>query len=199
MMLPLGFSPFNVGPTETIVVLVIVLILFGGKSCRIWRARWAAAWAIQKGQGRGEKLTNEKGQEIVDDIKSEPERWKAQGLTPPADRRADSPSCPPRSRAPCGWSGSATGGSLGHTALIVRRRFAARHDGGVETGDRSRHPPLQWCRACPFHMVSAIDRLATDAGFQTLVLWVVAGAFCGCCPPPRVCLFHGSPNSTLSR
>ncbi|MBP8802152.1 MAG: twin-arginine translocase TatA/TatE family subunit [Kiritimatiellae bacterium] len=71
-MLPLGFSPFNVGPTELIVVLVIVLILFGGKKLPdLARSLGRSLGEFKKGKEEGEKLTNEKVKEIVDDIKSE--------------------------------------------------------------------------------------------------------------------------------
>ncbi len=72
MMLPLGFSPVNVGPTELIVVLVIVLILFGGKKLPdLARSLGRSLGEFKKGKEEGEKLTNEKVKEIVDDIKSE--------------------------------------------------------------------------------------------------------------------------------
>jgi TatA/E family protein of Tat protein translocase len=66
MMLP------NVGPTELIVVLVIVLILFGGKKLPdLARSLGRSLGEFKKGKEEGEKLTNEKVKEIVDDIKSE--------------------------------------------------------------------------------------------------------------------------------
>ena len=34
MTLPLGFMGMNIGPTELLVVLAIVLVLFGGKKLR---------------------------------------------------------------------------------------------------------------------------------------------------------------------
>ncbi len=72
MMLPLGFSPFNVGPTELIVVLVIVLVLFGGKKLPdLARSLGRSLGEFKKGKDEGEKLANEKVKEIVDDIKRE--------------------------------------------------------------------------------------------------------------------------------
>jgi len=72
MMLPLCFSPFNVGPTELIVVLVIVLILFGGKKLPdLARSLGRSLGEFKKGKDEGEKLANEKVKEIVDDIKKE--------------------------------------------------------------------------------------------------------------------------------
>jgi hypothetical protein len=70
-----GFHSEPLGPTQLLLVLVIILVLFAGKSCRIWRAPWAADWAISRRARRGEKLANEKVKEIVDDIKKdEPEK-----------------------------------------------------------------------------------------------------------------------------
>ena len=76
MMLPLCFSLFNVGPTELIVVLVIVLILFGGKKLPdLARSLGRSLGEFKKGKDEGEKLANEKVKEIVDDIKrEEPEK-----------------------------------------------------------------------------------------------------------------------------
>ena len=76
MMLPLCFSPLNVGPTELIVVLVIVLILFGGKKLPdLARSLGRSLGEFKKGKDEGEKLANEKVKEIVDDIKrEEPEK-----------------------------------------------------------------------------------------------------------------------------
>ena len=76
MMLPLCFSPFNVGPTELIVVLVIVLILFGEKKLPdLARSLGRSLGEFKKGKDEGEKLANEKVKEIVDDIKrEEPEK-----------------------------------------------------------------------------------------------------------------------------
>ena len=72
MMLPLGFSPFNISPSELMIVLVIVLILFGGKKLPdLARSLGRSLGEFKKGKEEGEKLTNEKVKEIVDDIKSE--------------------------------------------------------------------------------------------------------------------------------
>jgi len=72
MMLPLAFSPFNVGPTELIVVLVIILVLFGGKKLPdLARSLGRSLGEFKKGKDEGEKLANEKVKEIVDDIKKE--------------------------------------------------------------------------------------------------------------------------------
>jgi sec-independent protein translocase protein TatA len=72
MMLPLGFSPFNVGPTELIVVLVIVLVLFGGKKLPdLARSLGRSLGEFKKGKDEGEQLANDKVKSIVDDIKKD--------------------------------------------------------------------------------------------------------------------------------
>jgi TatA/E family protein of Tat protein translocase len=75
-MMPLAFSPFNIGPTELIVVLVIILILFGGKKLPdLARSLGRSLGEFKKGRDEGEKLANEKLKEIVDDLKKdEPEK-----------------------------------------------------------------------------------------------------------------------------
>jgi TatA/E family protein of Tat protein translocase len=78
-MMPLAFSPFNIGPTELIVVLVIILILFGGKKLPdLARSLGRSLGEFKKGKDEGEKLANEKVKEIVDDIKKE-EPGKVEG------------------------------------------------------------------------------------------------------------------------
>ena len=60
MMLPLAFSPFNVGPTELIVVLVIILVLFGGKKLPdLARSLGRSLGEFKKGKDEGEKLAND--------------------------------------------------------------------------------------------------------------------------------------------
>jgi sec-independent protein translocase protein TatA len=72
MMLPLGFSPFNISPSELMIVLVIVLILFGGKKLPdLARSLGRSLGEFKKGKEEGERLANEKVKEIVDDIKKE--------------------------------------------------------------------------------------------------------------------------------
>ena len=72
MMLPLGFSPFNISPSELMIVLVIVLILFGGKKLPdLARSLGRSLGEFKKGKEEGEQLANEKVKEIIDDIKKE--------------------------------------------------------------------------------------------------------------------------------
>ena len=78
MMLPLGFLP-NIGPTELIVLLVIVLILFGGKKLPdLARSLGRSMGEFKKGKEEGEKLANEKVKEVVEDLKKE-EPTKVEG------------------------------------------------------------------------------------------------------------------------
>ena len=72
MTQPGGFLGMNVGPTELLVVLAIILVLFGGKKLPdLARSLGRSLGEFKKGKEEGEKLTNEKVKEIVDDIKSE--------------------------------------------------------------------------------------------------------------------------------
>lgn len=71
MTLPLGFLQ-NIGPTELIVLLVIVLILFGGKKLPdLARSLGRSMGEFKKGKEEGEKLANEKVKEVVEDLKKE--------------------------------------------------------------------------------------------------------------------------------
>ena len=76
MTLPLGFMGWNVGPTELLVILAIILVLFGGKKLPdLARSLGRSLGEFKKGKDEGEKLANEKVKEIVDDIKrEEPEK-----------------------------------------------------------------------------------------------------------------------------
>jgi sec-independent protein translocase protein TatA len=72
MMLPLGLSPFNIGGPELIIVLVIILVLFGGKKLPdLARSLGRSLGEFKKGKDEGEKLANTKVKEIVDDLKKE--------------------------------------------------------------------------------------------------------------------------------
>ncbi len=71
MTLPVGFIQ-NVGPTQLIIVLVIVLILFGSnKLPDLARSLGRSLGEFKKGREEGEKLANDKVKELVDDIKKE--------------------------------------------------------------------------------------------------------------------------------
>ena len=71
MTLPLGFIQ-NIGPTQLVLVLVIVLLLFGSsKLPDLARSLGRSLCEFKKGREEGEKLANEKVKEIVDDLKKE--------------------------------------------------------------------------------------------------------------------------------
>ncbi len=71
MMIPIGFIQ-NIGPTQLIIVLVIVLILFGSnKLPDLARSLGRSLGEFKKGREEGEKLANQKVKELVDDIKQE--------------------------------------------------------------------------------------------------------------------------------
>ncbi len=78
MMLPLGFIQ-NIGPTQLVLVLVIILLLFGSsKLPDLARSLGRSLGEFKKGREEGEKLANEKVKEIVDDLKKEePEKVEA--------------------------------------------------------------------------------------------------------------------------
>jgi len=79
MTMPIGFFGMNIGPTELLVVLAIILILFGGKKLPdLARSLGRSLGEFKKGKDEGEKLANEKVKEIVDDIKKE-EPGKVEG------------------------------------------------------------------------------------------------------------------------
>ena len=71
MMLPIGFIQ-NIGPTQLLIVLVIILVLFGGnKLPDLARSLGRSLGEFKKGREEGEKLANTKVKEIVDEIKKE--------------------------------------------------------------------------------------------------------------------------------
>ena len=72
MTMPIGFLGMNIGPTELLVVLAIVLVLFGGKKLPdLARSLGRSLGEFKKGKDEGEKLANEKVKDIIDDIKKE--------------------------------------------------------------------------------------------------------------------------------
>jgi sec-independent protein translocase protein TatA len=71
MMLPLGFLQ-NIGPTELLVLLLIILILFGGKKLPdLARSLGRSVGEFKKGREEGDKLATDKVKEVVEEIKKE--------------------------------------------------------------------------------------------------------------------------------
>lgn len=62
----------NFGPTQLLICLLIILVLFGGKKLPdLARSLGRSLGEFKKGKEEGEKLANDKVRELVDDIKKE--------------------------------------------------------------------------------------------------------------------------------
>jgi sec-independent protein translocase protein TatA len=62
----------NIGPTQLIIVLVIILLLFGSnKLPDLARSLGRSLGEFKKGRDEGEKLANQKVKDLLDDIKNE--------------------------------------------------------------------------------------------------------------------------------
>jgi sec-independent protein translocase protein TatA len=71
MVTPLAFIQ-NIGPTQLLLCLAIILVLFGGKKLPdLARSLGRSMGEFKKGKEEGEKLANERVKELVDDIKKE--------------------------------------------------------------------------------------------------------------------------------
>ena len=70
-MLPLAFLQ-NLGPTELILILVIIMVLFGGsKLPNLARSLGKSLGEFKKGREEGTKLAADQVKDIVNEIKKE--------------------------------------------------------------------------------------------------------------------------------
>ena len=70
-MIPLAFVQ-NIGPTQLILVLVIILVLFGGnKLPDLARSLGRSLGEFKKGKEEGDKLASQSIKEVIEDIKQE--------------------------------------------------------------------------------------------------------------------------------
>jgi sec-independent protein translocase protein TatA len=70
-MLPVAFLQ-NFGPTELILILIIIMVLFGGsKLPNLARSLGKSLGEFKKGREEGDKLASEHVKDVIDEIKKE--------------------------------------------------------------------------------------------------------------------------------
>ncbi|MCL1921119.1 MAG: twin-arginine translocase TatA/TatE family subunit [Kiritimatiellaeota bacterium] len=64
--------PWNIGPTQLLLVLAIILVLFGGKKLPdLARSLGRSLGEFKKGKEEGDKVASESIKDVLDGIKNE--------------------------------------------------------------------------------------------------------------------------------